>query len=112
MRLALTVKAVVFDFGSTLILDDGFDYFGSLRRAQRVLENGGIAPSFEEFKPGYLKVRERLWNDPELREYSYNYRLAEALKLYGYTLPESDKRIQEATDVFLARASLLLNYES
>lgn len=90
----------MFDFGATLVLDDKFDYSGSLRRAHRVLENGGIAPSFKEFKPGYLKVREQLWNDPELHEYSYECRLAEVLKLYGYTLPESDVRIQEATDIF------------
>jgi len=94
------MKAVTFDFGATPVLDDKFDYFGSLRTAHRVLEKGGIAPSFKEFKHDYLKVRERLWKDPELREYSYNLRLAEVLKLYGYMLPESDARIQEATDVF------------
>jgi HAD superfamily hydrolase (TIGR01509 family) len=96
----MVMKAVMFDFGATLILDDKFDYLGSLRKAHKILKDAGIAPSFEEFKPGYLKVRERLWGDPEFREYSYNYRLAEVLKLYGCILPDSDKRIQEATDVF------------
>ena len=80
----------MFDFGATLVLDDKFDYFGSLRRAHRVLENEGIAPSFKEFKPSYLEGKERLWKDPELWEYSYNYRLAELLKLYDYAFPESD----------------------
>jgi len=94
------IKAVMFDFGATIILDDKFDYFASLRKAHEVLENGGIAPPFEEFKPVYLRVRDILWSDPELNEHTYSYRLAEVLRLCGYTVTESDKRIQEATTVF------------
>jgi len=96
----VTIKAVIFDFGATLIMDDRFDYFDSLRRAHKVLESEGIAPSFEEFKQAYLRVRERLWNDPELREYSYDHRLAEVVKLFGFKVSESDARIKKATDVF------------
>jgi HAD superfamily hydrolase (TIGR01549 family) len=94
------IRAVLFDFGATIILDDRFDYFASLRKVHRVLENAGLVPPFEGFKRDYLKVRATLWNDPELREYSYNYRLAEVLKLYGHNLTESDPRIQSATKVF------------
>ncbi|MGQ9565584.1 MAG: HAD family hydrolase [Candidatus Bathyarchaeales archaeon] len=96
----MTVRAVMFDFGATLILDDRFDYFASLRKAHEVLEIGGVAPSFEEFKRVYLRVRSDLWNDGELREHTYGYRLSKVLELLGYDVPESDRRIVEATKVF------------
>jgi HAD superfamily hydrolase (TIGR01662 family) len=97
----VAVKAVMFDFGATLVQDDKFDYFGSLRKAHRVLENAGIAPPFEEFKREYLHVREELWSAPEFREHTYVFRLAQTLKRFGYNVSESDKRLREATDVFL-----------
>ncbi|MBX5327595.1 MAG: HAD family hydrolase [Candidatus Bathyarchaeia archaeon] len=96
----MTVKAVMFDFGATLILDDRFDYFASLRKAYEVLKAGGVAPSFEEFKRVYLRVRSDLWSDGELREHTYSYRLSKVLELFGYDAPESDRRIVEATEVF------------
>jgi hypothetical protein len=73
----------MFDFDVTLIMDEKFDYFGSLSRAHKVVENERIALPFEEFKQAYLRFRERLWNDPELRKYSYDYRLAEGPKLFA-----------------------------
>lgn len=97
----VTVKAVMFDFGATLVQDDKFDYFGSLRKAHTILENAGIAPSFDEFKRVYLKVREELWGDSEFREHTYVFRLAQTLKRFGYNVSESDKPLQEATNVFL-----------
>jgi FMN phosphatase YigB (HAD superfamily) len=98
---AVVVRGVMFDFGSTLVEDDRFDYFGNLRKAYRVLENAGIAPGFGEFRRVYLQVREELWNNPEFREHTYVFRLAETLKRLGYTVVESDKPLREATDVFL-----------
>jgi len=97
----MVVKAVMFDFGATLVLDDKFDYFGSLRETHKVLEKAGVAPSFERFRQVYLEVRDRLWNDSELREHTYNHRLAEVLRQCGYNIAESDKRLREATSVFL-----------
>jgi putative hydrolase of the HAD superfamily len=91
----------MFDFGATLVMDDRFDYFGSLRKAHKVLEDAGIAPSFEEFKSAYLQVREELWHNPEFKEHTYVFRLAQTLKRLGRNVSESDKRLQEATDVFL-----------
>lgn len=91
----------MFDFGATLVQDDKFDYFGSLRKAHRVLENAGIAPSFDEFKRVYLRVREELWGDSEFSEHTYVFRLAQTLKRFGYSVSESDKPLQEATNVFL-----------
>lgn len=91
----------MFDFGATLVEDDRFDYFGSLRKAHMLLENVNIAPSFDEFKHTYLQVREELWKDSEFREHTYMFRLAETLKRLGYDVVESDKRLREATDVFL-----------
>ena len=97
----VVVRAVMFDFGSTLVEDDKFDYFGSLRKAHKVLENAGIAPPFEKFKPVYLQVREELWGDPEFREHTYMFRLAEVLRRLGYDVVKSDNRLREATDVFM-----------
>lgn len=97
----MAVKAVMFDFGATLVQDDKFDYFGSLRKAHRVLENTGITPPFDEFKRVYLQVRKELWSDPTFREHTYMFRLAETLKRSGYNVAESDIRLREATDVFL-----------
>ena len=97
----MVVRAVMFDFGSTLVEDDKFDYFGSLRKAHKVLENAGIAPPFEEFKRVYLQVREELLSNADFREHTYMFRLAETLKRLGYEVTESDKRLREATDVFL-----------
>jgi FMN phosphatase YigB (HAD superfamily) len=91
----------MFDLGATLVEDDRFDYFGSLRKVHMLLANVQITPSFEEFKHIYLKVREELWNDSEFREHTYMFRLAETLKRLGYDIVESDKRLREATDVFL-----------
>jgi len=91
----------MFDFGATLVLDDKYDYFGSLQKAHKILEAGGIAPPFDQFKEVYLKVRARLWGHPEFREHTFNHRLAEVLKECGYEVVESDERIQEATNVFL-----------
>jgi hypothetical protein len=64
----ITIKAVMFDFGATLIMDDKFDYFGSLGRGIRFWKAKELLHRFEEFKQAYLRVRECLWNDPELRE--------------------------------------------
>jgi HAD superfamily hydrolase (TIGR01662 family) len=97
----VAVKAVMFDFGATLVQDDKFDYFGSLRKAHRVLENTGIAPPFDKFKRVYLQVREELWRDPAFREHTYMFRLAETLRRSGHNVAESDIRLREATDVFL-----------
>jgi HAD superfamily hydrolase (TIGR01662 family) len=97
----MLVRAVMFDFGATLVLDDKFDYFGSLRKAHKVLEDAGIAPAFEQFKTVYLEVRGRLWSDSEFREHTYVHRLAEVLKLCGHEVSESDRRLRKATDVFL-----------
>jgi putative hydrolase of the HAD superfamily len=97
----VTVKAVMFDFGATLVQDDKFDYFGSLQKAQKILENAGIAPPFNEFKRIYLQVRKELWSDPTFREHTYMFRLAKTLKRSGYNVAESDIRLREATDVFL-----------
>jgi putative hydrolase of the HAD superfamily len=97
----VVVRGVMFDFGSTLVEDDRFDYFGSLRKAHRVLEDAGIAPGFEEFRRVYLQVREELWNNPEFREHTYMFRLAETLKRLGYIVAESDKPVREATEVFM-----------
>jgi putative hydrolase of the HAD superfamily len=98
---AVVVRGVMFDFGSTLIEDDRFDYLGSLRKAHKVLENAGVAPGFEEFRRVYLQVREELWGGSEFREHTYVFRLAETLKRLGYTVVESDKRLREAADVFM-----------
>jgi hypothetical protein len=66
--LKRTIKAVMFNLGVILMTNGKFDYIDSLRRAHKVLENKRIAPSFEEFKQAYLRVRECLWNDLEPRE--------------------------------------------
>jgi hypothetical protein len=50
----MTIKAVMFDFDATLIMDDKFDYFGSLSIAHKVLESRKIALPFEELKQAYL----------------------------------------------------------
>jgi len=99
----LTIKAVLFDFGDTLINTEKFDYDACLRKVHQNLARNGIAVPYNDFKRIYFDVRDRFYEKTAetLEEQDFADRVTETLKPLGIELPKSDKRVQEAVEVFL-----------
>lgn len=98
----MPVKAILFDWGDTLIQTVQFDYDACLSRLHESLQHDEIAVPFQEFKQLYFQTRDRLYKETEesLEEPSFLLRISETLKHFGYTLKETDKRIVGAADAF------------
>jgi len=96
------VKAILFDWGDTLIQMVQFDYDACLSKLHESLLHDGIALPFQEFKRLYFQTRDRLYKETEesLEEPNFLLRILETLKHFGYALEETDERIVGAADAF------------
>ena len=98
----MPIKAILFDFGDTLIRTDKFDYDLCLRKVHESLANDNISVPYEEFKNAYFDVRNRLYKETEdsLREPDFRLRIAETLKRFGHTFKPEDTIIVKSADAF------------
>jgi putative hydrolase of the HAD superfamily len=98
----MPVKAILFDFGDTLIRTDKFDYDICLRKVHQSLANDHVTVPYEEFKNVYFDVRSRLYKETEdsLREADFCLRITETLKHFNYSFKQKDTVIVRSADAF------------
>jgi putative hydrolase of the HAD superfamily len=96
------IKAILFDFGDTLIHTDKFDYDTCLRKVHESLVNDNIIVPYEECKSVYFNIRKKLYKETEdsLREAKFSLRLTETLKHFGYSFRQKDPVIVRSADAF------------
>ena len=99
----MRIKAVLLDFGDTLVGFDQFDYDACLRELHRSLLRDGVTLPYEDFKKAYFEVRDRIYRETEdsLEELSFCFRVSEALKQFGYSFDPSDQLIIGAVEAFM-----------
>ena len=98
----MPVKAILFDFGDTLICTEKFDYDLCLRKVHESLTKDNVTVPYEEFKNAYFNVRNRLYRESEdsLREAEFCIRIIDALKHFGYSFNQKDAVIVRSADAF------------
>jgi putative hydrolase of the HAD superfamily len=98
----IKIKAILFDFGDTLISTVNFDYDLCLRKVHESLTKDNITVPYEEFKNIYFDVRNRLYKETEnsLREAEFCLRITETLKHFGYSFRQRNPVIARSADAF------------
>ena len=99
----MRIKAVLLDFGDTLVGFERFDYDACLRELHRSLLRDGVTLPYEDFKKAYFEVRDRIYKETEdsLEEHSFCLRVSEALKQFGYSFDPNDQLIISAVEAFM-----------
>ncbi len=99
----MRIKAVLLDFGDTLVGFDQFDYDACLRELHRTLLRDGVTLPYENFKKAYFEVRDRIYRETEdsLEEHSFCLRVSETLKQFGYYFDPNDQLIISAVEAFM-----------
>jgi len=97
------VKAILFDFGDTLVSFKDFDYEASLTAFHKTLVENGIAVSYEKFKKTYFKVRDQLYRetDSSLKEVNFCVRASCVLNELGFNLSPADHKIISSVEAFM-----------
>jgi len=98
----MPIKALLFDFGDTLIQTNNFDYDTCLRKVHKSLIKDNVTTPYEEFKNVYFDIRNRLYKETEdsLREAEFRLRITETLKHFGYSFKPEDEVIVRSADAF------------
>lgn len=98
----LTIKAVLFDFGDTLVRTKEGIHLELLKSLHKSLTSNGLKMPFEELKEAYLKAREREHEiiRKTLREIDFRQRTLETLNHFGYKFKLDDKIIIDACEAF------------
>ena len=100
----MPIKAVLFDMFDTLMLVEKHrDYSSpSLLRMYKFLFQNGINVPFDIFEAAYNKSRDELYAkaDPNLEEPHFNVRIAETLKILGYTYDAQSSAVVSASGEF------------
>lgn len=96
------IKAILLDFGDTVVLADRFDYDACLRKVHRSLARNAVKTPYKEFKKIYFEVRDRLYRLAEetLKEADFCLRITETLKHFGYSFNPTDPLVIRAADAF------------
>jgi len=99
----MRIKAVLLDFGDTLVEFDRFDYDACLRGLQESLVRNGVLLPYEDFRKAYFDVRDRIYKETEdsLEEHSFCFRVSEAIKKFAYSFEPSDRLIIDAVEAFM-----------
>jgi len=97
------VKAVLFDFGDTLVSFEGFDYAASLTALHQTLVENGIVTPYEKFKITYFKVRDQLYRegDSSFKEVNFRIRVSRVLNELGFNLNLTDLKIIRSVEAFM-----------
>jgi len=98
----MQIKALLFDFGDTLIRTDKFDYDLCLRKVHESLVKDNVTVPYEEFKKIYFDVRNRLYKETEhsLREPRFNLRITKTLQHFSYSFKQEDAVIVRSVKAF------------
>ncbi len=98
------IKALLFDFGDTLVFFDKWDYNKCLSKMLESLkQNSVVIPvSYQEFKRVYFEVRRHMYSEVEDsdREVDFCVRLVETLKRFDLNFSNEDPIITHAADAF------------
>lgn len=99
----MRVKAVLFDFGDTLVSFEDFNYEASLTALHQTLVKNGIVVPYEKFKKTYFKVRDQLYreSDPSLEEVNFRVRASRVLNELGFDLNPIDHEIISSVEAFM-----------
>lgn len=99
----MRVKAVLFDFGDTLVSFEGFDYEASLTALHETLVENGIVTPYEKFKKTYFKIRDQLnrEGDSSLKEFNFGIRVSRVLDELGFNLDPTNPKIISSVEAFM-----------
>jgi putative hydrolase of the HAD superfamily len=99
----LKVKAVLFDFGDTLVSFENFNYDTSLAALHQKFVKNGIITAYEEFKSVYFKVRDKVSREGEssFREVNFCVRIARVLNELGFILSPTDPKLVSSVEAFM-----------
>ncbi len=99
----MKAKAILFDFGDTLVSFEDFDYDASLTALHQKLMENGIAISYEEFKKTYFRVRNQLYKetDSTFKEVNFAVRISRVLKELGFNLIPTDPKVIGSVEAFM-----------
>ncbi len=100
----MKVKAVLFDMFDTLMLiekDHAF-YSPAVKSMHAYLVENGIPVSFATFRDAYIKARDALYEeaDVKMEEPHFNLRVANALRALGYDYDVGSELVRGATLAF------------
>jgi len=97
------VKAVLFDFGDTLVSFEDFNYKASLTALHQTLVENGVVTPYEKFGKTYFKVRDQLYReaDSSFREFNFRVRVSRTLSELGFSLDSTDPRIIRSVEAFM-----------
>ena len=95
-------KAVLFDFGDTLVKTKKGIHPKLLKNLHESLLSNGINLSLEEFKEAYFDVRQRAHEviRKTFKEIDFRKRIVETLRRFGYVFGGDDKIIVDACEAF------------
>ena len=101
--MKVRVKAVLFDFGDTLVSFESFDYEASLTALHQTLVENGVVVPYEKFKRTYFKVRDQLYRegDSSLKEVNFLVRASRVLNELGFNLNPTDPKIINSVEAFM-----------
>jgi HAD superfamily hydrolase (TIGR01662 family) len=100
----MPVKAVLFDMFDTLMLiekDHAF-YSPAVKSMHTYLAQNGLQVSFAVFRDAYIKARDALYEEADLKmeEPHFDFRVKNALQILGYAAEAQTSLVQGATDAF------------
>ncbi len=99
----MRVKAVLFDFGDTLVSFEGFDYEASLTALHQTLVENGVVVPYEKFKKTYFRVRDQLYRegDSSFKEFNFRVRASRVLNELGFDLNPTDPKVISSVETFM-----------
>ena len=109
----MRVKAILFDFGDTLVSFEGFDYEASLTALHQTLVENGIVTPYEKFKKTYFKVRDQLYSEggSSFKEFNFCIRVSRVLNELGFNLNPTDPEIIRSVEAFMRPLIKSLKFE-
>jgi FMN phosphatase YigB (HAD superfamily) len=98
----MLIKALIFDFGETLISTRKFNNETCFHVLQKSLQNQGVLVTFEKLFETYKIFRRRFFADiaQTFEEESFAKRIATVLQQFDYYFKENDPIVQDTVNAF------------
>lgn len=101
----MTLEAVIFDFGDTLVLTDRWDYDKCLVTLLHSLQKNGVVTQipYDQFKHTYFEVRDQMYCQSEetLEEVDFRVRISETLKRFKEFYNYKSQIVKQAGEAFI-----------
>jgi len=109
----MQIKALLFDFGDTLVHTEKFDYDQCLRKLHESLTKDNISMPYEQFKSVYFETRDKLYMEAKdsLREPKFTQRITQTLKHFGYQFKQQDVIITRSAEAFADAFTQMMQME-